>query len=234
MKVAVISDLHLGAADSADLFGHDDYDFLKFLRALEGNFEKIVLLGDIWETLTNPVPWTPRAALEMARRAHPEIAKRFAGPRYQYVHGNHDIITAWDGVPDHYELNVDGLRLHFTHGHMYDLLIRRARWLSELGVCFGAWLRRVGWGPLYRFFEVLDQMATAADVDPKSCAFQGWALAYAKRMQADIIITGHTHVATRSEHTNQLFLNSGTCSYGRYSFLALDTKRGDYQVCSQW
>ena len=31
MKVAVISDLHLGNAGASDIFGHDDAEFLKFL-----------------------------------------------------------------------------------------------------------------------------------------------------------------------------------------------------------
>lgn len=234
MQIAVISDLHLGAGDSTDLFGHDDAEFLRFLTFLEGNFERIVLLGDIWETLAGRLPWSPRQVLENCKRGHPEIAKRFDRPKYKYVHGNHDIVTAWAGVPDHWETNVDGVKLHFTHGHMHDLLIRKARWLSELGVYLGAWLRRFGWGPLYRFFEELDRMATSADIDPKTCTFQSWAVHYARRRNADIIVTGHTHLPLRSEHSSQLFLNSGTCSYGRHSFLSIDTKLGDYRVCNSW
>ncbi len=34
MEIAVISDLHLGAGDSADGFGHEDSEFLKFLEFL--------------------------------------------------------------------------------------------------------------------------------------------------------------------------------------------------------
>ena len=70
MKIAVISDLHLGPADNTDLFGHDDAEFLRFLQFLESNFERIVLLGDIWETLSSKVPWTPEQALRACRRAH--------------------------------------------------------------------------------------------------------------------------------------------------------------------
>lgn len=31
MQIAVISDLHLGSGGPVDLFGHDDYEFLRFL-----------------------------------------------------------------------------------------------------------------------------------------------------------------------------------------------------------
>lgn len=234
MQIAVISDLHLGPADRTDLFGHDDAEFLRFLSFLEGNFEKIVLLGDIWETLTSKVPWTPRQALEACHDGHPEIARRFAQPNYQYVHGNHDIVSGLYGTPQYWDVQAEGVRLHFTHGHMHDLLIRRARWASELAVCFGAWLRRFGWGPLYQVFERWDFAVSSADLDPNACTFQRWAVEQARCHQADIVVTGHTHLPTRSEHQNGLFLNSGTCSYGTYSFLSLDTKRGDYQVCNSW
>ncbi len=234
MKLAVISDLHLGPGDRTDLFGHDDTEFLKFLRFLEGNFERIVLLGDIWETLTSKVPWSPRQALTACRRSHPELARRFDGPQYRYIHGNHDLVAGWMGTPGHWDVDVDGIRLHFTHGHDHDLLIRRARWLSEFGVCFGAWLRRAGLAAFYRTFEQMDRWATSSATDPDRCTFQRWAFDRAEKRQADVIVTGHTHVPVRSERNSQLFLNSGTCSYGKTTFLAMDTKAGDYRICHDW
>ena len=35
MSIAVISDLHLGARPATDSFGHDDGEFLRFLRFLD-------------------------------------------------------------------------------------------------------------------------------------------------------------------------------------------------------
>lgn len=52
MEIAIISDLHIGSGDQTDRFGHDDYEFLRFLDFLESNFSRIVLLGDVFETLT--------------------------------------------------------------------------------------------------------------------------------------------------------------------------------------
>jgi UDP-2,3-diacylglucosamine pyrophosphatase LpxH len=52
VNIAVISDLHLGNEDGVDSFGHLDSEFLRFLAFLENNFERVVLLGDVWETLT--------------------------------------------------------------------------------------------------------------------------------------------------------------------------------------
>jgi predicted phosphodiesterase len=50
------------------------------------------------------------------------------------------------------------------------------------------------------------------------------------RRKFDVVVTGHTHWAARSEHGSRLFLNSGSCSDGKLSFLSLDTRRGDYAV----
>src|SRR6188474_2998957 len=98
MKLAVISDLHLGAGDLADSFGHDDGDFLRFLKFLEGNFERVILLGDIWECLQSRKLGNAREELNLALAAHPEIARRFSRPSYHYVHGNHDILAGVLGV----------------------------------------------------------------------------------------------------------------------------------------
>ena len=48
--------------------------------------------------------------------------------------------------------------------------------------------------------------------------------------RADVVVTGHTHVPLKTEHERALFLNSGSCAEGRFSFLSLDTARGVYGV----
>ena len=232
MHVAVISDLHLGARDAPDSFRHDDAEFLGFLSFLESNFEKIVLLGDVWETLTGQLPGNAELELERARHAHPEIARRFRGPRYAYVHGNHDLVAGRvDHAPEELALSADGVRLVFTHGHQTEVL---ARFLSEVGVWLGGWIRRAGLGPLYEFFAWLDGKRTAASADPTRCPFQRWAVDLARLRAADIVVTGHTHFAARAEHGQRLFLNSGSCSEGKFSYLSLDTRRGQYRVHDSW
>jgi predicted phosphodiesterase len=231
MEIAVISDLHLGRGGPVDGFGHDDGEFLCFLTFLERNFERVVLLGDIWETLTGAMPGYAAAELELARARHPEIAKRFERPRYAYVHGNHDLVAgAVDGAPDELVLEADGQRLLFTHGHQNDGLIVRKRWLSELGVWLGGWIRRLGLASLYRLIASFDEKRGGVSLDGTRCEFQRWAVDAAARSHSDIVITGHTHLATRAEHGPRLFLNSGTCSEGKLSFLSLDTRRSIYGV----
>lgn len=230
MKLAVISDLHLGGGDLADGFGHDDSDFLRFLKFLENNFERVILLGDIWETLQSRRLGSAKEELALARAAHPEIARRFELPKYRYVHGNHDMVAGLQGVPDELHVEADGVRLLFTHGHQNDDLIRRRLWLSELGVWLGGWIRRVGLGAFYRLCAKLDEARGGLSLDGTRCAFQRWAVGEAARREFDVVVTGHTHLATRTEHGSHLFLNSGSCSEGQLSFLSIDTARGGYAV----
>jgi predicted phosphodiesterase len=230
MNIAVISDLHLGPGDRADRFGHDDLGFLEFLSFLEGNFERIILLGDIWETLTPHWP-DPSKALRQARAAHPEIARRFERKQYTYIHGNHDIIAGpLEGAPEELALTVDGTRLLFTHGHHHDLLIRKARWISELAVWLGGWVLRLGFEWIYKVFDQFDQASCGASIDKTRCTFQRWAVGLASARNADVVVTGHTHIASKEEHSSTLYLNSGSCSHGHLSFLAMDTRAGNYAV----
>ncbi len=235
MQIAVISDLHLGSGGPADLFGHEDNEFLRFLDFLEGNFERIVLLGDIWETLTGRAFGDPSRELEAARQHHGEIAQRFERSKYTYVHGNHDLVAArTEGAPEQLTLNADGMRLVFTHGHQGDGLTSRHRWLSEIGVWLGAWIRRVGLHAAYTFFSRLESLREGAGQGASRCVVRRWALEQAKTCEADVIVAGHTHVATRAEHGPCLFLNSGSCAEGRLSFLTLDTRRAQFAVHSMY
>lgn len=231
MKIAVISDLHLGPGDASDSFGHGDAEFLRFLTRLERDFERIVLLGDVWETLTSRRIFDAREGLRLAREAHASLASRFELSKYFYVHGNHDIIAATEAVPAELLLDIDGVRLLFTHGHHHDWLIRRARWLSETCVWLGAWVRRIGLSAVYRLGYLLDNALSRPPAHCLKDTFQAWAYSLAKLRHADVVVTGHTHIAARSERDSQLFLNSGTCSEGQYSYLAIDTKCGRYEVC---
>lgn len=234
MQLAVISDLHLGRRGPTDGFGHDDAEFLRFLTFLELNFERIVLLGDIWETLTGALPGDPARELEAAQASHPELKRRFERKRYLHVHGNHDMVSREQGVPEEITLRADGVRLLFAHGHQGDPLVANRQRASEFGVWLGGWLRRLRLGPVYRLANALDTMRGGFSLDASRCSFQREWMHQAAHRDVDVMVTGHTHLATRAEHGDRLYLNSGSCSEGQLSYLAIDTRRGDYSVHTQF
>jgi len=228
MQIAVISDLHLGVGGATDEFGHNDDEFVKFLDFLENNFEQIVLLGDIWETLTAPSPARQLEQLRLAQNCHRPIHERFLRTKYKYVHGNHDLVAgkAW-GIPTEHTIYADGVRLLFSHGHQGDGLCSTARPISEFAVWLGAWVRRLGLDWVYRQFARMEHLRTANNGE---CRVRRWALDQAMQRSVDVVVTGHTHVPVCDEAGRTLFLNSGTCASGEISFLSLDTIRGDYRV----
>ena len=233
MQIAVISDLHLGKADSGDRFRHDEGAFLRFLDHLERNFERIVLLGDIWETLGSRRLGDYVAELGRAQAAHPEIANRFRNPRYTYVHGNHDLVASRvSGAPGELTWDVDGVRLFFTHGHLHDWVIRRVNWLAELGSWIGGVMLWLGQEAV---FHVLDRWYSGRpELDPSRCSFRRWALSMAEVRSADVVVTAHTHAPACETQGTRLFMNSGTCAYGRYSFLSLDTRAQSFLLHHSW
>ncbi len=235
MRIAVISDLHLGTSDASDSFGHDDAHFLRFLDHLENNYERIVLLGDIWETLTSRTFGQAIEALRDAQSSHPELKRRFDRPCYLYVHGNHDLVVSRFGVPLHLVMEAHGVRIVLTHGHIFDRLVRHARWASELAVFAGGWLRRLGCRGLYRMLDSWDQRRAGTEAPSLSpSAFQRWAIAMAEAHGADAIVTGHTHVAGIAQHGQRLFVNSGSCSEGRFSYVSIDTQQARFEVLDRW
>lgn len=235
MKVAVISDLHLGNGGAVDTFGHDDAEFLSFLTFLERNFERVVLLGDVYETLTCASPFGQAEEFKRCRAAHSEISKRFEKDQYTFIHGNHDAVAAnMVGAGSQMRLNVDGKRLLFTHGHGFDFVERYASWFNVAGVWLGGWLCRLGLEPIMRAFDKFDHWQRGAQVDPRKCKFQKWAVDLARRQDVDVIVTGHTHQGVVAEHGDKMFLNSGSCAEGQYSFLSIDTRSGHYAMNHSW
>jgi UDP-2,3-diacylglucosamine pyrophosphatase LpxH len=232
MQIAVLSDLHLGRRNELDRFARTkrcvEPKFLALLRHLERHVDKIVLLGDIFETLKGPHPGSTRDELRGALESYPEIARRAVDdPRYQLVHGNHDVVAKDAlGALEFFEVEDRDQRLVFFHGHQLDPLTRGRALLSRAGCWLGGWLERVG-------VDVTPHDAVARP-DSTFSEYDGYferaAVALGASRGADIIVTGHTHRAMRAEHGERLFMNSGSCVAGRRELLLLDTARGRYEV----
>ena len=236
MKLAVISDLHLGSGGNLDEFGHDDAKFLRFLDFLEGNFERVVLAGDVWETLYCKSPNQQVRELARCREAHPEIARRFERPSYRYLHGNHDMVSSnIMSAPEALHLEADGTRILFTHGHQLDWVVEHARWFSEFVAWAGAWVMRMGLHPLKAVVERIEErLRGESKAAPEKDRFQLASLQLAAQSGADIVVTGHTHNGVVTHHGDRIFMNSGACSGGAFSFLSLDTRAGAYALNSAW
>jgi predicted phosphodiesterase len=153
------------------------------------------------------------------------------------IKGNHDIVSAY-GV-DHYDItNSSGKTIHIEHGHEADWLnrSRAGRALSKLGLSL---LKRMSSSKslmeiYFRIVAFEDQINHI----PKSYNTIEY-LTYALKllMKYDVVILGHTH-KLESHHTYYLhnkkrYLNSGSCSMGRFQGIVLDTETLKYEFIKE-
>lgn len=236
MQIAVLSDLHLGAKDKLDRFDRAvdaEANLVAFLEELETGVDRVVLCGDIFETLRGPLPGPSEDELGKAMAAYPEIARRIVDdPRYVMVCGNHDVIAADRlEVAEFHRESDHGLDLLFFHGHQLDRLARGEAPLSRLGVWAGGFLERLG-------LPVTQGVDTARGHRyPEPDAPTGnprkrerAAVTLGKSMGADVVVNGHTHDLVCRELDGAVYMNSGTCLSGRREALLIDTAGPTFQT----
>lgn len=232
MRIAALSDLHIGARRHTDGFRHDSARFARWLDALEQEHDRIVLLGDVYQTDHSawPHPHGSVRLLDRARRRVPRLAERFDRAAYLHVFGNHDAIMGpARGAPEHWRAPGRFAAL-FIHGHQFDPIAVRARWAADLGTWSTGRLRAAGLRPLAWWLE-------QRDVAIKHERFGGPQGPYARGAQAlmgehdvRIVVMGHTHVAGITPLGSGVMLNTGTCSGGRTMWVSIDTEQGSIEV----
>lgn len=234
MRIAALSDLHIGARPSQDCFGHQEDAFLGFLDQLEATHDRIVLVGDVFQTQHG---WGVgrRAAvgeLALARARVPELCARLAREPYAYVFGNHDCVSgALYGALAHLRLSGDGFSALFVHGHQYDPLLRHIYPVTRVTTWVSGRLR---WAQLHQLADRLE----AEDIRIKHERFRGPRGPYARAAgallrehRADVVVMGHTHVADRLELPDGLMVNAGSCSRGRRIYVSIDTRARSVELC---
>ncbi len=235
MQIAVLSDLHLGAKDRLDRFARApqaESRLLAFLDRLEARVDRVVLCGDIFETLRGPIPGPSPRALTDAMAAYPDITRRILeDPRYVLIQGNHDTLTGEVlGAPEFYREDQDGKKLLFFHGHQVDPLARGQAPLSRLGIWAGGVLERSGL-PVTQHVDAQRDSVAHSGSQPNQR--QRDAAALGKTMGADIVVTGHTHRLAHHELDGVVYLNSGTCLTGRTEALCIDTAGPSFELIRQ-
>lgn len=165
---------------------------------LEGSFERIVLLGDIWASPVGrrAVRWA--SSLPRAARTQRSLAASIVHLPIRARQPRHRGCRA--GCTGRAE-RVGRRGPPALHARPPERPGGEPRaWLSELGVWVGAWVRRFGFAAAYRLLRRLDSARGGASLYSRRCSFQRWAVNEARLRQADVVVTGHTHIATRAEH----------------------------------
>ncbi|MCX7881957.1 MAG: metallophosphoesterase family protein [Brevinematales bacterium] len=231
MKILVFSDWHLDAKDALGWFGWDEKKFIKKLQKIITHYQpdKIVLNGDIFELYRY-------RKVEIVRR-YPELLRFLQRYSVIYVRGNHDSISHV-GL-DYYEISYEGRRILIVHGHQADFFNgnRVIRFFVRLGMKGLRLLSHWNWvRNLYmRVYRHLDTKPLDAR---KENDFKY--VVYALRLldkQYDAVILGHTHqledLVLYQRGRKKYYLNSGTCSQGRFQGIFLDVSTWTYALINE-
>ncbi len=225
MRIAAVSDLHIGLDPATDAFHHDPEAYGAFVDELLATHDRLVLLGDVI-TADHAWAWGPRFARAHLRRVLgrvPWLADRLVDPRVHYVHGNHDLV-ARDvlGAAERIVLG-ENVRVMFVHGHQYDPVARGALPLANAGTWVTGRMRAAGVPSVAQWFE-------DRDVAIKDGRFRGAEGPYARAadrlcaaQDVAAVVMGHTHAARLDATVHGLSVNTGTCSCGRFEWVGVDT-----------
>ena len=226
MRIAAISDLHIGAHGPSDPFRHREDDFLRWLDAVEATHDHVVLLGDVWQCdhALRTGPTAEADQLAAARARLPRLTARFDGPGYHLVAGNHDAVAATAlGARDRALFEADGFRALFVHGHQLDPVIGAAPRVSAAATWFAGRVRAAGLRAVAERLE--DQDVTVKHrrfCGPDGPYVQG-ALALLAEAGAQAVVLGHTHMPEWHTVPAGIVANTGTCSRGRFMGVSVDT-----------
>lgn len=224
MRIAVLSDLHIGCTFETHQLGHSDHDFAKFLFRLEQLYDKIILLGDIFEiqmvqNLSN------EEAFDLCWSEHKAITKRFYKDKYLYIFGNHDLIAEKYGAIEKYELKYNNKNYIFTHGHQFDYLYQK----SEKSLSFlGGLCLKMNQKSIYKWATEQSSFGSFS-IKKENQKFQKNALDKAVEQGFDVVVTGHTH-DPKIIKGNPTYINSGTCTYGRINYVHMDLEKEVFEI----
>jgi len=233
MRIAVISDLHIGAHARTDTFGHSADSFQRFLDALEAEHDRVVLLGDVYQCDHGWRLGNSATELAAARARAPWLLERLERPDYTLVHGNHDAVLRTEGVPTEIWLGrTDPFPALLLHGDSFDPVIQKAPGVSGAATWASGRIRRAGLRPLAEWLEDRDIQVKGKRLQTPGGPYVRGARGRMQRDGARLVVMGHTHIPWRYETSEGTILNSGTCSRGQKMYASLDTLTGHSHIVS--
>jgi predicted phosphodiesterase len=231
MNILVLSDLHIDTRDNFGTFQWDEMDLIMQIEAIRdiNNVDKVIFNGDIFELL--------KYTYDDIRKANPVLMSYFKDNDFIFIKGNHDIVNDF-GI-EHYNItNSLGQSIHIEHGHNAD-------WFN--GTRFGRTIGKLGLSILKKMSHSKSLMDIYFNIVafedqinhiPKSYNTIKY-LTYALKLlqKHDVVILAHTH-KLESHHTYYLnkkkrYLNSGSCSMGRFQGILMDTETLKYELIKE-
>jgi predicted phosphodiesterase len=231
MNILVLSDLHI---DTCDKFGTFQWNEMDLIMQIEGirdiySIDKVIFNGDVFELF--------KYTYEDISKANPALMRYFSDNDFIFIRGNHDIVNEF--ALDHFDItNSRGQTIHIEHGHNADWLngTRIGRAIGRFGLSL---LKKMSRSKMMMdfYFKIvaLEEQINQIPKRYNTIKYLTYALKLLK--EHDVVILGHTH-KLESHHTYYLnkkkrYLNSGSCSLGRFQCIIMDTETLKYELIKE-
>jgi UDP-2,3-diacylglucosamine pyrophosphatase LpxH len=130
LDIVVISDVHLGT------YGCQAKALLTYLSSIEP--KHLILNGDIIDIWQFNKNYFPKSHLKVIKKL---LSLATKGTKITYITGNHDeMLRKFSDVSfgnisivDKLLLKIDGKKMWFFHGDVFDASIQHSKWLAKLG-----------------------------------------------------------------------------------------------------
>jgi predicted phosphodiesterase len=231
MNILVLSDLHIDTGDKFGVFQWDQLDFIKQVELIRDNYsiDKVIFNGDTFELL--------KYSFEEIRRANPILLRYMEANDFIFIKGNHDRNNNF-GFKHYLITNSKGQTIYFEHGHKADWFnsSRIGNVLGETGLFL---LKRFsGSTRIMYIYRKLVFYLDKTDRIPKRYDTLKYLTHSLKLLKEfDVVILSHTH-KLESHHTYYLnrkkrYLNSGSCSLGRFEGIIMNTETLQYEFIKE-
>lgn len=218
VKVAVISDVHLGT------FGCHADELNKYLKSISP--EILIINGDFIDIWQLSKFYFPDSHWRVLKRI---IKMMMNGTQVYYLTGNHDeMLRKFSGaeldnfhLEDKLVLELDGKRFWFFHGDVFDVTMKNSKWLAKIGgtgydmlILFNRFINylllKAGREKISLSKRVKDSIKTAVK---HISGFEQTAADIAARNNYDYVICGHIHEPAMRKYAckegDVHYLNSG-------------------------
>lgn len=218
LDTVVISDVHLGTV------GCHAVELVQYLNSIEP--KRIILNGDFIDMWNFRKYYWPDAHMHVIRVLLNMLTN---GVDIYYLTGNHDealrkISSLQLGplfVRDKLILELNGEKVWFFHGDIFDVTMKYSKWIAKLGgqgyellILLNRWInslsQRMGYGKLSLSKKIKDSVKTAVNfIDD----FEVTAMELAIEEGYDYVVCGHIHQPKIRGYENEkgsvIYLNSG-------------------------
>lgn len=236
VEVVVISDVHLGTR------GCHARELLKYMKSIQP--EKVILNGDIIDIWQFKKSYFPKAHMQVIKQIASWMTK---GVKIYYVTGNHDeMLRKFVGfkmgslkIVNKVVLKLDGSKVWFFHGDVFDVTMQHSKWLAKLGANGYDLLiilnrlvnhisEKLGRGKISLSKRIKNSVKSAVKFIND---FETVAADIAIMNEYDYVVCGHIHQPEMREITNArgsvIYLNSGDWIE---NLTALEYSRGAWSI----